>query len=227
MPKTSVIVPWSPGCPHREAAISYVLDLWSRTPFPVSLGVPTGSTWCKADAVASALRSTAADILIVADADVWCPGVFDAVSRVESGAPWAIPHQMLYRLTREATSKVLSGGTLRIGLPTDEPPYRGFAGGGMVVVRRDVYENVPLDPRFRGWGQEDESWAVALRTMVGEAWRGVSPMFHLWHPPQERDSRRFGSQESKRLFFRYLAARGKPDQMSKILEIPRKEVSRG
>jgi len=59
-------------------------------------------------------------------------------------------------------------------------------GGGCTVVRRDVYESCPLDPRFKGWGQEDAAWGVALTAMYGPPWRSVEPLWHLWHAPQGR-----------------------------------------
>jgi len=227
MARVSVIVPWSHGCPHREAAFDYILRRWRRLSMPLEVGHPSGDTWCKAEAVTDALSRSDADILVIADADVWTPGVRKAIKKVESGAPWAIPHRTVYRLSRLSTKRVLSGSALDESLPTDEEPYVGIEGGGVVVLPRSTYLSVPLDPRFRGWGQEDESWALALRTLVGEPWRGADPLFHLWHPPQKRLNRRFGSHESRDLFNRYRLASGRPDMMSDLLTIPREEVRRG
>jgi len=41
-------------------------------------------------------------------------------------------------------------------------PYPGYPGGGITVLPRSTYTEVPLDLRYEGWGQEDESWAHAL-----------------------------------------------------------------
>lgn len=101
----------------------------------------------------------------------------------------------------------------------------------MTVLPRALYERVPLDPRFAGWGQEDGSWADALTALAGPPWRGdhpkqpLHPMWHLWHPPQERTfpagrsaSRAIGSAEGLALRQRYrAAARAGPGAMAALL----------
>jgi hypothetical protein len=46
-----------------------------------------------------------------------------------------------------------------------------------------------------------------LRWMAGPAWRSEGPLWHLWHPPQERLTRRVGSRASEQLRGRYRRAR--------------------
>lgn len=155
-----------------------------------------------------AVEASGADIVVVADADVWTAGVELAVEAVSQGVTaWAIPHTPVHRLSQLATMAVLDGHDLATALEHDEPPYRGVPGGGIVVARREVIRAVPLDPRFVGWGQEDESWAIALECLTGPAWRGTAPLWHLWHPPQPRASRRRGNPDGWRLRRRYLTAR--------------------
>ncbi|MDH2392319.1 hypothetical protein QCN29_26790 [Streptomyces sp. HNM0663] len=179
--------------------------------------------WCKAAAVSAALPQAVGDVLVVADADVWCDGVPQAVKAVEDGAPWAIPHGQVHRLTEAATTAVLGGGPL--DGPTVQRPYTGFAGGGIAVLPRATYEDVPLDARFAGWGQEDEAWALALLCLAGRPWRGRARLWHLWHPPQVRTSRRWGSQASRALWQRYHAARADPQAMRTLLDEMPKEVT--
>lgn len=200
-----VVIPWRGGCAHREASLGCVLERWRAAGFePVLGGAPEGA-WCKADAVAEALSHAAGDdVLVMADADVWTEGIGQAIEAVASGAPWAIPHAMVHRLTADATAAVLATGVL--GGATVQRPYRGFEGGGITVMPRRLYEQVPLDRRFAGWGQEDEAHALALTTLAGAPWRGTAPLFHLWHPPQPRDSRRWGSVPSRALWQRYRLA---------------------
>jgi len=158
--------------------------------------------------------------LIIADADVWCDGVPEAVAAVRRGAGWAIPHYRVLRLTKPATAEVLESGcwpTRRTSTTYAQRPYPGRPGGGMVVLSRETYERVPLDPRFVGWGQEDESWALALGTLVGPSWRGLADLYHLWHEPAPRQSRAFGSAASMRLYNRYAGARKNPARMRQIL----------
>lgn len=210
----TVVIPWRPGCPQREAALNWVLDRWRAAGHEPILGRASDDPWCKASAVADALPQAGGDVLVVADADVWCDGIDKAARAVTCGAPWAIPHGPVHRLASAATDAVLAGGHL--GGDLDQPPYRGFEGGGMVVVRRELYDQAPMDRRFAGWGQEDEAWALALRMLAGPPWRGTALLWHLWHPPQQRASRRWGNSRSRSLYQRYRSART-PEQMRALI----------
>lgn len=163
-----------------------------------------------------AVAACPADIVIVADADCWTDGLPPAIEAVERGAPWAIPHSPVHRLNQTGTANVLDGN------PPDprqleQPPYPGVAGGGFLVAPRDTLLDVPLDPRFVGWGQEDECWAMALEARHGPPWRGTADLLHLWHPPQERLDRRRGTREGWLLRRRYLKARHDPVLMRELL----------
>lgn len=214
----SVVVPWRPDGGHRDAAWQYLAWRWTRTHphWQIVTGAAPDGPWCKAAAVAAALPGATGDVLVIADADVWCDGVDQAVSAVANGAGWAVPHDLVHRLTEDATAAVRAGGPLRG--PSVERPYRGYAGGGMTVLDRETYQQVPLDPRFAGWGQEDEAWALALGCLAGAAWRGSAPLWHLWHPPQARTSRRWGSDASRALWARYRIAATDPAAMRVLLD---------
>lgn len=226
----NVVIPWRPGCPHREVALIHVTQWWAANypTWPVTIG-PWGDesgSWRKGCAVrAAGLHPGADDVVVVADADVIPVGIGDAVAAVGSiglGRPpvrWAMPFRLVHRLTQAATDLVTSG---RLVLPTGPIPktmvglveetYVGSAGGGAVVLRGDVFATVPIDPRFSGYGQEDLSWSLALHRLVGAPAMGANPLWHLWHPPQERMrrgatvSRGVGSEASQRLWQRYRQA---------------------
>lgn len=178
---------------------------------------PGATPWRKAGAVAPVVSASRAAIIVIADADCLCDGLPEAVKAVEEGAPWAIPHAGVFRLTEASTERVYDGAFPE-GLELEQRAYRGYAGGGFVVAPRETLIDIPLDPRFEGWGQEDESWAMALNTLAGQAWRGKSPLFHLWHPPQERLTRKHGSIANNQLFRRYRSANGKPASMRALIE---------
>lgn len=208
-----VLAPFLGGCDHRQRAWDF---LKPRYPWPVTEAIGS-SPWSKGAALQPAIERCEDDILIVADADVWCDELAEAVEEVEKGAPWAIPHSHVFRLTEQATENVLAGEPLE-GQETEQKPYLGLPGGGYVIAHRDVLLSVPMDSRFVGWGQEDQSWAAALGTLVGSPWRGSAPLFHLWHPPQERRSRVVGSDDGWRLRRRYMKARRDPVQMRNLVE---------
>ena len=212
-----VVIPFAGDCPHRRRALS-----WTLRHYPTTWKVTVaegGSPWTKAKAVTPAIEASDAETVVVADADVWTDGFGEAVAAVELGQPWAIPFTGVFRLTAQATERILAGELPRDphALELDENAYRGRPGGGSVVALRELLLDVPLDPRFIGWGQEDESWGMALTTLAGQPHRCRHALIHLWHPPQERLSREFGSPEGRDLRERYEAACASPDAMRALI----------
>lgn len=212
----SVLVPWQPGCPHREAAWEFLRPRWDAVGELV-VGTCDG-TWVKADAVADALERASGDVLVIADADVWV----DPTAALEACQTWAVPHLMVNRLSPRSTVQMIDGADWRY-LPLDQnderdrTPYPGQVGGGVTVIRRDLYHECPI-PRVLGWGQEDESWAIALEALYGPPWRGDADLVHLWHPPQRRITRVVGSVEGRRLKQRFDDARHDPDRIRALIE---------
>lgn len=215
MPTVAVLIPWAGQCAHRLAALSFVRDWYTRH-FPdwqLCIGhAAEGPSWCKAEAVRDALSQTDAEILVVADADCYTVHIESAVQAIGAGFDWAVPHYTVHRLSSEATRTVIEDGTDPASLPRTirnytQMPYTGYPGGGITVVSREAYARSPLDPRFTGWGQEDECWAIALRALFGAPYRPQrGPLWHLWHPPQRRSSRAVGSPASQELRTRYRRA---------------------
>lgn len=214
----AVLIPYGNPTPWRELALRTVTG-WYRGVFPgarVVVGRGDRSPWCKARAVADALRQTDGEsLLIVADADSLTPGLPQAVQAVRDGAAWAVPHLKVHRFGQQATERIHAGtepGSLTGQLiHLDQAPYKGFEGGGVTVARREVYLDCPLDPAFEGWGQEDEAWALALRGRHGPPWRGRAPLYHLWHEKPVRQSRYAGSDASLRRLAVYREARSHGD----------------
>lgn len=205
----SVIVPWKTRCGWRRRAWEWASELY-RERFPEWQVVPVSDglrgKWSKTRAAIDGARTAFGDVLVIADGDVWTEGIGAAVEAVREGAPWAVPHELVYRFTPEATRSILKGAEPDISMPTNEPPYVGEAAGGSVVMTRAVFEECPPDPRFLGWGGEDSAWAVALTTLFGAPWRGNAPLWHLYHPPQRRITRTVGSHENRGLYLTYKAA---------------------
>ena len=216
-----VVIPFSGDCEHRARALSFTVGRWRSDGYPVTVAGTEGAEWCKAAAVNPAASSSTAEVLIVADADVLCApeAVEAAVRAVQSGErQWAVPHRSVHRLAEESTSAVLAGAD-PAGLPLSERAYLGVLGGGVIVAAREtLLDTGPFDPRFTGWGQEDECAAIALTCLHGEPWRGKAALYHCWHPPQPRLTRRRGSRPSWDLRRRYIAARRDPALMRALIE---------
>lgn len=192
----------------RDRAWAYVRDWWRQTHPDWGLveGTPPEGPWCKAAAVADAVRGWAPrpdEILVLADADVLAPGAGTAVDVIRAGGfRWAIPHLRVHRLTERATNTLYAEGRLpdptrvaprraphQRGSATISETYTGVPGGGAVVLPAAHYSQVPLDPRFLGWGQEDQAFGHALDVMLGPPLRVSAPLWHLWHPPPVRAGR--------------------------------------
>lgn len=214
-----VVISWRPGCPHREAALDWVMRRWIDTGWKITLsGAEDGHGWCRGNDVTPAIEASTADVIVVADADVWCDGIPDAIAAVETTAVWAVPHLYLLRLSEAATANVLAGAALEDQDDFAERPYRGHPAGTLFVIRRQAYLDAPLDSRFVGWGQEDDAANLAWTLLFGKAWRGKANCFHLWHPPQPRRSRGIGNQANFDLYRRYKIARSDPARMRQLVE---------
>lgn len=192
--------------------------------WPVVIATEGGQPWSKARAVNQAANVGSADTLLVMDADVALPaGALKwAVAAVEGfGAAWSVPYSTVFRLTAEHTARVLASRQdieLEPVNPMDclrhRPPYAGVPGGGVFAVARDAWSTSGgFDPRFE-WGQEDVSLAAALDTLAGPCVQLDGPLLHLWHP-ERRPSR--SMYDAHALEAQYLAARGKPEAMRRLI----------
>jgi len=221
--RVSIIVPRAGDCPHRERAWQWVRSQYED--FEVVEGWGDADRWVKAEAVADALDRATGDILVLHDADVWSDHLHEAIATVESGKhQWGSPHWTVRRLTEQGTMLFLDGERESAEIEED---HHAVLGGGIVVVRREAYEQAPFDPRFVGWGQEDKALAAALRSLCGAPFVDRQPLWHLWHPPQPRMSRRDGSEAGVALWRRYIAARAWPERMRELIEEGRACLSPG
>lgn len=219
----SVLVPFRGGCPHRDRAWRFVRDWYlETTDWQIVLGDSTSAEFSRTQAILDAYSRADGDVLVVADADVICDGIPDALDHAQTSG-WAVPHLLLHRLSAESTACVIEGIDWR-GLPLstdnqqDRKPYVGYEAGTLLVLTRDTFETAPPDPRFIGWGHEEEAWSTALRCLVGPPWRGTADLAHLWHPPAPRQARGKGSDANLNLYRRYRVARRDPAHMRALID---------
>lgn len=214
-----VVVPFNPGVEDRDRNWAWLRARWeTRHPDWPIVEAACERPWAKGVALAEAVARSTADILVVIDADLWCDSAAEAVEAVAAGEPWAIPHRLVHRLNPRATNAVLAGGDF-ISKPQTwvQKPYIGVEGGGAVVLPRQTALDIPIDPRFVGWGGEDISWGWALRTLAGPPTRMAGDLWHLYHQPQTRRSRRRGSHASELLAGRYRQALNDPVAMRALI----------
>lgn len=172
----------------------------------------------------AAVRDVDSDLVVVHDADVWVEELPTVVEQIRPYHDWVIPHLHVRRLNRDATRVVLEGGPIDMRRTVER--HRACVGGALVIIRREILERVPFDPRYRGWGGEDISFGYAMETLVGRPMRYPFRLAHLWHEPQPRRSRTQGSEETEALFDRYKAAHRSPPAMAVLVDEARAEVSR-
>jgi hypothetical protein len=215
-----IVIPWAGDCVYRASARSYIESRWRSLGFNVVIGEIDGP-WSKARAVAAALAHSTATTLVVTDGDVWSDSAPSAAQSVDDGGQWAVPFATVRRLTAPASQLVIDGGPLEGRLV--KSPFRAVPGGGMVILRREQYEIVPLDPRFVGWGHEDEAWGMALTSAFGRCAMSNTPLWHLWHPPQDK-ARTPNRMVSQQLRGRYSAARRDPNAMRQLVTEARKAL---
>jgi hypothetical protein len=222
----TVLVPYASTDPQRDAARQFVVEWLAPLGWPIVVadGDPD-RPWSKGAALAATVGSVDTPGLVIHDADVIVEhaALTSCAQAVVAGHAWAQPHRDVYRLSRRATHMVLARQMFGphhflAGTALERRPHAGPPGGGIVFLSRAAYDTVGgIDPRFVGWGGEDISFARALDTLVGPAFRLAAPMWHLWHPPQPMVEPRRGSPETERLASRYLDAVGDVERMREVV----------
>ena len=211
-----VIIPWRAGCPYRKLNLDWIVNGLESFGHNVILGeLEPDQPWSKARAVQAGLAQSTTEHVVISDGDVWSGHLEQAVDML-AHFPYSVPFHEVKRLSPQATGVALMTGDL--GGKLQQQAYRGVEGGGLLAISREHYERVPLDPRFVGWGQEDESWGMALSALLGKGWRHTEPLYHLWHPPQERQNRATGSEASRNLRNQYLRARRDLPRMQALVD---------
>ena len=217
----AVVVPYRPG-PGREGPFMHVTTRLRADGWPVLIADADGDAWCKADAVAHALDVPMHpdDVVVVHDADVVAEphALRWAIDAVEEHGRWAIPYRNVERLAEKDTGVLLETGALAESPQLTRWPYLGMAGGGIVVLHRDTYDDTPLDRRFVGWGDEDQAWGWALATLHGTPHRHDAPLTHLWHPHAAPGARHTASLEAARVWRAYRAYRDDPIRMRLLVD---------
>lgn len=184
----------------------------------VHFGGPRTNVWNKAEAIHDALKECDSEVLVVTDADVWVHPeyVAEAVRRVWRRGSWVMPHQLVYRLD-EYSSEIWQP-YVKSSYKFDRVPYIGVPGGGLFVIRRADYEQVPMDKRFVGHSGQDIAWAHAADTVLGHHSRLGGKLWHLYHPPQPTKGDNVYSLPNFRLMREYAKARSSRTRMRELVD---------
>lgn len=204
-----LIIPYMPDEGLRDKNFHYLTSLWEE--HHPSVGIHVGlvqGMWNKAKAIDNALKTSSAEIIIVADADVWCEPRFivRAAHHVARKRSWSMPHQKVYRMDKATSAQWTP--EYRGKVRYDRQPYPGVPGGGLFVIRREDYNLCPMDPRFVGHSGQDIAWAHSAHTLVGPLYRLSGKLWHLYHEPQPTKRDPEYSKPNFRLMRQYALARG-------------------
>lgn len=212
----AVVVPLHLTDDHRARAWEYVREHYETShPWPIICGASTDNVWSKGAVVNRAIEGTAADRLVIADADciIDPERLAQAVAMLED-APWVVPHSQIRRLTEESTTKFIAGHTPK-PLPLARAGYQSVPGGGIFTIRRDAFDHVRgFDERFLGWGGEDWAFGQAMNRLVGRPEQLRGPLWHLWHPRNQPKYPKAG----RELLRRYRVAARDPEAMRRLID---------
>lgn len=138
----------------------------------------------------AAARATG-EIFYICDSDTWVPPAqVNAALEGLDDQPlrWWRPWKRKVKLNELDTAKVLAlgdswDGTIPDGWIRSAENRNTYWAAPPLLVHRDVFEGVGgLDERFRGWGQEDDAFAEALKALYGPPKAVQGACVHLWHP---------------------------------------------
>lgn len=217
--KVSVAIPWrSSGEHERERNVQLTSEHLSKLGPTVLADSSPDKPFNRAEArntgVAICLDVPAfrADVVVVCDADFLPPldAVLEACEGAREDGRLHQPFTEALYLTEDETASYLASGT---------PPGRSggdLTGGCFVMTPEAWFEAGGMDPRFLGWGGEDDAFRIAAETLLGPRvhHRGVMP--HLHHP----SAAAFGSNAHRgnlALLRRYTQAANNPEAMRALI----------
>ena len=156
----------------------------------------------KSVAVNDAASRAKGDIFVIVDADgyISIESVLHCAKKIREALRkgrrlWYVPYRRFFRLTKDASWKVLRSDPRKHPYKFPHPPHakdvqstdgsqHGHWYGAMIQIMpaEAFWEVGGWDERFRGWGGEDHA---AMRAMDTLYWRHKTmpdQVLHLWHP---------------------------------------------
>lgn len=215
-----VAMPWrDSGDEDRRRTMEWSKARWESYGYPVVQHPGGDGDWNASAARNGAVEAAHARVVIIADADVMVEkDTIDRAVRLAITEPWVVPHGKVHRLSRKSTDRLVeSGGDLPAPSGTIRQPYEGVAGGGLMVMTPGQFDRAGrFDPRFRGWGGEDEAFGMAASTLIGKPVRFDGPLWHAYHPPglRQKDPH---YEQNRELFKRYQAVLGHREKMGHLV----------
>lgn len=204
----------------------------------------------KSTAVNNAAAKATGDVFVIVDADgyVSIEAILECAKQIRRARSrghrlWYVPYRQFYRLTEEASNRVLESSSRRPYQFSTPPPLdaildtsgsqHGHWFGALIqIMPKEAFEEVGgWDNRFRGWGGEDHAAMRAMDTLYWHHKTLPGQVLHLWHPmlsPKGTDSwvhwkYRIWEKQTKTgnndvLLSKYHGANGHRKRMRKLLD---------
>jgi hypothetical protein len=239
----SLLVPFTSDSQRRTETWEWLQQYW-KSELPGAQIIVAGNDhvpFCKTAAVNAAWRRARGDVIVILDADCYLPGsVVLACYRQIMAAKrrgqrlWYIPYRHFYRLTDEASRRVLQSNPRHPLRFSDPPPledveevrdsgYGHHYGALVQIMPREAFILAGgMDERFNGWGGEDVSFMTAVDTLYAKHRTMPNGVLHLWHPHHgtEHFERQWPGQtvpgNNNLLSTRYAEARGRIMRMHRL-----------
>lgn len=248
----TILVPFTPGLSEeRDKIWAWLREYWRRQlphakvilgQDPVHGLAEEGVPFSKTAAVNAAAAQARGDVLVILDADAYvapelithCAAEIRFAHRTRRRL-WFVPYRRFYRLSQDATARVLDSDPGDPWHPEDPPltthldalqgrsPKYGHHFAAMIMILpRAAFEEVGgMDPRFAGWGGEDISFMRAVDTIYVNHKTVDYSVFHLYHGTLGIGVNRQWEGQTKRMPFallgaRYLAAYGNRERMLRL-----------
>ncbi len=239
-------MPFTSDGAERQAAWAWLERYW-RWALPgaeVAVADDGGKPFSKSCSVNTAASSATGDVYVIMDADCYmdASALVSCAEDVRRNRSWWMPYRGMWRLGKEATQSLLETPPehqLRLGLPPIAADVQGGSeawkwslssrdNGALcqVIPARGFWHVGGMDPRFRGWGGEDSSFAMALDTLwAPRSLNDSVHAAHLWHARigegEGPRGRMWEGQSRPRtgveLRNRYTHCRGKPGAMRRLV----------
>jgi hypothetical protein len=182
----SVLIPTGiPDGRERSRNLAWIVRWWEREfpEFEVCVGESSTDPYQKAEAFNRARSQASGDVLILADGD--CYTAPDQIRKLAADAHhgvWGWPWDALIRTGHPHASSITARTDTDLRVRDGDRKHGGTA-GGIVIMPAAYWDHVGgLDPRFVGWGGEDNALIASVAVFYGPPVRIPGPMFHLWHP---------------------------------------------
>lgn len=222
----SIIVAYREAGPERQRIFDWTVARYQAILPEAELIVgemTSGDEWfCLAECRNNGADKTSRPYLLFADADAiaFRESISIALYLACGGAPWVIAYDNYHHLTPRSTERVLAtppGGEL---MQLETSASYPNSNSGLVMISRSNFERSGrFDERFKGWGAEDQAWAAAATTLVGQPDRVlVTDLYHLYHsrtPALTTENPHYAA--SAALWDRYKQAAGDPTAMQYLV----------